>query len=62
MTKRQTPLSIVQSTSAPRRAREVSAAPPVQKVPRARTSRARRNDKVREADLVVIGGGSAGVA
>lgn len=62
MTKRQTPLSTTPQARVPRRAREVSAAPPVQQVPRARSGRNRRNDKVREADLVVIGGGSAGVA
>lgn len=65
MTKRQTPISTAPGASAPRRAREVSAAPPVQQVPRARSGRGRRNgrnDRAREADLVVIGGGSAGVA
>ncbi len=59
MTKRQTTPA---GAKEPRRAREVSAAPPVEQVPRVRNGRTRRNDKVRKADLVVIGGGSGGVA
>ncbi|MBP0621960.1 dihydrolipoyl dehydrogenase family protein [Cupriavidus consociatus] len=64
MTERKTTPTATLGTNEPRRARQVSAAPPVERVPRARGQGAgkRRNGKAREADLVVIGGGSGGVA
>lgn len=60
MTKRQaSPETATQASTKPRRrAREVSAEPVVERVPRKRDAR----PKAREADFVVIGAGSGGVA
>lgn len=59
MSKRQT--TTATSDNGPRRARQVSAEPVVERVPRARGKNG-RTTRTRKADFVVIGGGSAGVA
>ncbi|CAG9173638.1 Glutathione amide reductase [Cupriavidus laharis] len=59
MTKRQT--TTATPGNEPRRARQVSAEPAMERVPRAR-GKGGRPGRSRKADFVVIGGGSAGVA
>ncbi|KWR89215.1 dihydrolipoyl dehydrogenase family protein [Cupriavidus sp. IDO] len=60
MTKRQT--TPATPANGQRRARQVSSELAVEQVPRARAGRSGKAAKVRKADFVVIGGGSAGVA